>query len=93
MLALPAYSPDEWVAQVSLLRPGCSGQDSFARRNPGLKSDTWATRQSAVDNQRLRCPHRDSGCAISTAAKYTAVLPRFASVGLGMQNAYTVLTA
>jgi hypothetical protein len=25
------------------LRPGYSGQDSFARRNPGLKSETWAT--------------------------------------------------
>jgi hypothetical protein len=22
---------------------GCFGQDSFARRNPGLKSETWAT--------------------------------------------------
>ena len=33
----------KWVAQVSLLRPGCSGQDPFARRNPGLKSETWAT--------------------------------------------------
>ena len=30
----------KWVAQVSLLRPGCSGQDPFARRNPGLKSET-----------------------------------------------------
>jgi hypothetical protein len=25
------------------LRPGCSGQDPLARRNPGLKSETWAT--------------------------------------------------
>ena len=33
----------KWAAQVSLLRPGYSGQDSFARRNPGLKSETWAT--------------------------------------------------
>jgi hypothetical protein len=33
----------EWVAQVSLLRPGCFGQDPFFRRNPGLKSETWAT--------------------------------------------------
>ena len=66
---------------------GCSDQDSFTRRNPGLKSETWATRRSPVDNQRLGCPHRDSGCAIPAAAKYTAVLPRFASVGLGMQNA------
>jgi hypothetical protein len=33
----------EWVAQVSLLRPGCFGEDPFARRNPGLKSESWAT--------------------------------------------------
>jgi hypothetical protein len=31
------------VAQVSILRPGCSGRDPFVRRNPGLKSETWAT--------------------------------------------------
>jgi hypothetical protein len=38
----------EWVAQVSLLRPGFSGQNPFARRNPGLKSETWATHSKSV---------------------------------------------
>jgi hypothetical protein len=33
----------KWVAQVSLLRLGCSGRELLARRNPGLKSETWAT--------------------------------------------------
>ena len=37
-------TPDvKWVAQVSLLRPGCSGQGPFPKGNPGLKSETWAT--------------------------------------------------
>ena len=38
-----ARSNIEWVAQVSLLRPGCFGYNHFAERNPGLKSETWAT--------------------------------------------------
>jgi hypothetical protein len=34
----------EWVAQVSILRPGFPMRvNPFARRNPGLKIETWAT--------------------------------------------------
>ena len=29
----------EWVAQVSLLRPGCSGQDPFAEKTQVSKRD------------------------------------------------------
>jgi hypothetical protein len=32
-----------WVAQISLLRSGCFDEDPFARRNPDLKSEIWAT--------------------------------------------------
>jgi hypothetical protein len=46
----------EWVAQVSILRPGffCTrvlatlGVNLFARKNPGLKSETWATHSYLV---------------------------------------------
>ena len=33
---------------TSKLEVGCSGHDPFARRNPGLKSETWATHSSFV---------------------------------------------
>ena len=37
----PLQPPDfEWVAQVSLLRPGCSGQDPFARETQVSKTAT-----------------------------------------------------
>jgi hypothetical protein len=37
-----ARAKNEWVAQVSLLRPGFLGRrvNPFTRRNPGLKSET-----------------------------------------------------
>jgi hypothetical protein len=36
--------PDvEWVAQVSLLRPGFLLANGFQPEHPGLKSETWAT--------------------------------------------------
>jgi hypothetical protein len=41
----PLRSVDEWVAQVSLLRPGFSLQWA---ENPGLKSETWATHSMFV---------------------------------------------
>jgi hypothetical protein len=42
----------EWVAQVSLLRPGFLRRGNpIARRNPGLKSETWAT-HSMFDRAR-----------------------------------------
>jgi hypothetical protein len=48
----------KWVAQVSLLRPGCSGRDPFPRRNPGLKSETGPPTQSlkvrSFNTRRLR---------------------------------------
>jgi hypothetical protein len=46
----------EWVAQVSLLRPGFLFANEFSprlartlvQRNPGLKSETWATHSTFV---------------------------------------------
>ena len=45
----PAYvGRKRWAKPLnSLRRPGCSGQDPFARRNPGLKSETWATQSQS----------------------------------------------
>jgi hypothetical protein len=36
-------SGDEWVAQVSLVRPGFLLVNGSEPEHPGLKSETWAT--------------------------------------------------
>ena len=44
-LRLPDF---EWVAQVSLLRPGFFLADGPKPEHPGLKSETWATHSTLV---------------------------------------------
>src|ERR1700679_650186 len=38
-----ARTTNKWVAQVSILRPGCLLARRFKPRHPGLKIETWAT--------------------------------------------------
>jgi hypothetical protein len=40
--------PIEWVAQVSLLRPGFLLASGPWTEHPGLKSETWATHSIGV---------------------------------------------
>jgi len=74
-----------WVVQVSFLRPGYFGQGPRARRNPGLKSETWATHLLLVHGpSTLRCysarrASMGSAPAARRAGRYAAVNPLISS--------------
>jgi hypothetical protein len=88
----------EWVAQVSLLRPGFSlhkvlatlGVNPFARGNPGLKSETWATHSTLVQLYFRQSAHLNSTTELSSRPQDAK--PTYRAMRLVIRDRYPRLT-